>query len=96
VTYASNTHKADNTLINTVRPYGYGNFGEVGASAVLALDTRRAADKTPGGVALRSFGYPRAGTLVTPRGLVFPKAWDVKDTFGSVRGSATTYSVVVR
>ncbi len=91
VKYASNTHKDDNTLINTVRPYGYGNFGEVGASAVLALDTRRAADKTPGGVALRSFGYPRAGTLVTLRGLAFPKAWDVKDTFGSVKGSATTY-----
>ena len=88
--YASNTLKADKTLINRVRPYGYGNFGEVGASAVLALDTRRAADKTAGGIALRSFGYPRAGTLVPVRGL-FPKAWDVKDRFGSVKGSATTY-----
>jgi hypothetical protein len=91
VKYASNTHKDDNTLINKAQPYGYGDFGEVGASAVLELDTRKAADKTPGGVALRTFGYPRSGTLVTVRGLVFPKAWDVKDTFGSVKGSAAAY-----
>src|SRR5258708_34984005 len=80
VKYASNTHKDDNTLINTVRPYGYGNFGEVGASAVLALDTRRAADKTPGGVAPRSFGYPPPGTLGTLGGVVLPRAWAGDDT----------------
>ncbi len=91
VKYASNTHKGDNTLINKAQPYGYGDFGEVGASAVIELDTRTAADKTPGGVALRTFGYPRTGTLVTVRGLVFPKAWDVKDTFGTVKGSAAAY-----
>ncbi len=91
VKYASNTHKDDNTLINKAQPYGYGDFGEVGGSAVLELDTRTAADKTPGSFALRNLGYPRGGTLVTVRGLVFPKAWDVKDTFGSVKGSAAAY-----
>ena len=91
VKYASNTHKGDFTLINQVQPYGYGTFGEVGATALLQLDTRKAVDKSPGGVALRSLGYPRSGTLVSIRGLVFPKAWDVQDTFGSVKGSAAAY-----
>ncbi len=89
--YASNTHKGDNTLINKAQPYGHGDFGEVGGSAVLELDTRTAADKTPGSFALRNLGYPHGGTLATVRGLVFPKAWDVKDTFGSVKGSAAAY-----
>jgi hypothetical protein len=51
VKYASNTHKDDNALINQDQPYGYGDFGKVGASAMLELDTRKAVDKTPGGVA---------------------------------------------
>jgi len=91
VKYASSTHKDDTTLINNVQPYGYGDFGEVGGSAVLELDTRQSVTKTPGGVALREIGYPRSGALVTVRGLVYPKAWDVKDTFGSVKGSAAAY-----
>src|SRR5262249_28109250 len=73
------------------QPYGYGDFGEVGATALLQLDTRGEAEPTPGGKAFRSFGYPRSGALVQVRGQVFPGAWDVKDAFGAVKGSAAAY-----
>jgi hypothetical protein len=42
-------------------------------------------------VALRSFGYPRAGGEVRVIGQVWPKAWDVSSTFGSVAGMAAAY-----
>ena len=67
-----------------------GDFGEVGATGILALDARDR-EKHPGSVALRNFGYPRHGAHVAVRGQVFPKAWDVEDTFGSVSGSAAVY-----
>ena len=43
VRYASHTHENDETLINAVRPYGYGDFGEVGGIVRLELETRRQA-----------------------------------------------------
>jgi hypothetical protein len=91
VKYARTTHTTDPTLINTLQPYGYGDFGELGGTALLQLDTRAAADKTPGGVSVRTMGYPRSGVLLVARGLVYPKAWDVDSTFGSVAGSASAY-----
>jgi len=89
--YASNKHRDENTLINLQRPYGYGDFGELGATGVLELDSREAASRNPGGVALRSIGYTRSGTLLQVRGQVWPKAWDVKETFGSVDGSVAVF-----
>ena len=89
--YASNKHRDENTLINLTRPYGYGNFGELGATGVLELDSREAASRNPGGVALRSIGYTRGGALVQVRGQVWPKAWDVKETFGSLDGSLAVF-----
>ena len=91
VKYASTQHQADVTLINLAKPYGYGNFGEIGGSGTLELDTRVAASKAPGGVAFRSLGYTRGGTHVVVTGLVWPKAWDVKGTFGSLEGKAAAY-----
>ena len=90
VRYGSNRDPDASTLLNQEQPYGSGDFGEVGATGILALDTRDRA-KHPGSVALRNFGYPRHGAQVTVRGQVFPKAWDVEETFGSVRGSAAVY-----
>ena len=89
--YASTRHQDDQTLLNEQRPYGYGNFGEVGATGLLVLDTREAAARTPGGAVLRSMGYPRSGAFVKVRGQVWPAVWDVTDTFGSVDGSAAAY-----
>jgi len=90
VKYATSKHTDDDTLINSEQPYGFGDFGEVGAAGLLELDTRDRS-KGPGRVALRNFGYPRNGIHVLARGEVFPKAWDVEETFGSVKGSAAIY-----
>jgi hypothetical protein len=89
--YSSTTHKNDVALINQVQPYGYGGFGEIGATGLLELDTRQSSGRNPRGVAIRTMGYPRGGAHLTVRGQVWPKAWDVKDTFGSVDGSAAVY-----
>jgi hypothetical protein len=91
VKYTSSTHTEDDTLVNRERPYGFGDFGAVGAVGVLEFDTRVAASKSPGGVALRRMGYPRGGALLQVAGRVWPKAWDVRETFGSVEGSASAY-----
>jgi len=91
IKYASSQKKQDVTLINAQQPYGYGTFGEVGATGVLDLDARVEASKAPGGVALRSLGYPRAGGELRVVGQVWPKAWDVTGTFGSVEGNAAAY-----
>ena len=90
IKYGSNKDLDENTLVNDEQPYGFGDFGEIGATGLLELDTRDGA-KTPGGTALRSFGYPRHGAHVLVRGQVFPKAWDVEETFGSVKGNAALY-----
>jgi len=90
VKYASSKDTDDDTLINGEQPYGYGDFGEVGAVGLLELDTRDRA-KGRGRVVLRSFGYPRSGVLAQVKGQVFPKAWDVDETFGSVKGSGAVY-----
>ena len=90
VKYGSNQDVDDATLLNQERPYGFGDFGQLGATGLLELDTRDGS-KTPGGVALRSFGYPRHGVHALVRGQVFPSAWDVEETFGSVKGNAVLY-----
>jgi hypothetical protein len=89
--FAKSTHKDQDTLVNQVEPYGYGDFGEAGVNGILRLDTRVSASHTAGGVSLRSMGYPRGGLLVTAHGLFWPKAWDVKEAYGSVEGSAAAY-----
>ena len=46
---------------------------------------------TPAAWRSEIFGYPRHGVHINVRGQVFPKAWDVEETFGSVKGSAAVY-----
>jgi hypothetical protein len=92
VKFAKTTHDEDDTLINQAKPYGYGDFGEMGINSIVRLDSRVAATGTAGGgVPLRSMGYPRGGFFVMAHGLYWPKAWDVEKTFGSVEGSAAAY-----
>lgn len=91
VKFGKTTHEDDVALINQAKPYGYGDFGQLGVSSILRLDTRVSATPTTGGVPLRSMGYPRGGFLVTAHGLYWPKAWDVQDAYGSVEGSAAAY-----
>jgi hypothetical protein len=88
--YGSNQDLDDATLLNQEQPYGFGDFGEVGATALVELDTRDGA-KEVGTAVLRSFGYPRHGVHALVRGQVFPSAWDVEETFGSVKGNVAVY-----
>ena len=92
--YAS-TEEGDR-LIDQQRPYGYGNFGQVGGWARLRLDTRQAlgrASRSTLQLPLRggAGAYPVSGFSVEAIGAVFPKAWDVERTYGWVEGSASTY-----
>ena len=83
-------------LVDEERPYGYGEFGQVGGWARLRLDTRRAlsrASRSSLQLPLRgdAGAYPVSGFSLEAIGAVFPKAWDVEKTYGWVEGSASTY-----
>jgi hypothetical protein len=61
------------------RPYGAEDFGQVGARLAMVVDgrnRRRAASK---------------GALLSVAGTVYPKAWDVEETFGDVTGEMSAY-----
>ncbi len=73
------TDEEQEQFINTARPYGTGKFGQVGLQAAFRADTRD--------LAL----FPRKGLLLGLRGSVFPKAWDVEETFGQVNAEARGY-----
>jgi len=80
-------------LVDEVKPYGYGNFGQVGGWARLRIDSRRSLRKDSLQLPLRGTGgaYPVSGVFVEAIGAVFPKAWDVEETYGWVEGAASTY-----
>lgn len=59
--------------------YGTGGFGQVGASGEIIYDTRN------------NPAYPTRGFLVKAAGTVYPGAWDVESTFGSIDGAVHTY-----
>jgi hypothetical protein len=79
--YTSTKHGADNQdeLVNVSRPYGSGDFGEVGAHTALAFDGRD------------SDAFPRHGVFLAVRGTVCPKVWDVTKAFGQMNGNANAY-----
>jgi hypothetical protein len=76
--YTRNDEDADE-LVNAVRPYGHGRFGELGLHGALLVDGR---DQPM---------FPRRGIFLAARGTLFPKAWDVRETFGEANGSVTAY-----
>ena len=72
--------RGDDPRSSTPPPvYGRGDFGEVGAHAVLAV-------RPPGPPAI-----PRHGALLAVRGTVLPEAWDVESTYGEVNGNVNGY-----
>jgi hypothetical protein len=77
-------------LIDQEKPYGYGNFGQVGGWGRLSLDTRRSLRRAPVQLPVHG-GYPTSGVYFEAIGAVFPKAWDVEKTYGWVEGDASTY-----
>jgi len=82
-----------NRLVDEEKPYGYGDFGQAGGWARLRLDTRRSLRKSSLQLPLRGGGgaYPASGVFVEAIAAVFPKAWDVDETYGWVEGDASTY-----
>lgn len=80
------------TLIATQRPYGFGDFGQVGAKLRFHVDTRgrRLAGLGPMGGAPGS-KRSDTGLKLDVEGRTYPKAWDVEETFGLAWGEVTGY-----
>jgi len=76
--YASTTLDAGR-FITVTRPYGVGDFGELGAKAAAEWDTR---DRP---------AAARRGVHLVAGGSVYPAVWDVDSTFGELHGEAGTY-----
>lgn len=67
------------TLLGLERPYGSGDFGQLGARVRVSFD-RRDVPKAP-----------TRGGIVLAEANVYPAVWSVNETFGDVRGEAATY-----
>lgn len=75
----SDTDLDDDRFISVVRPYGAGQFGQLGLRAGAAWDLRNRASGATRGVRL-SAGYSW-----------FPEVWDVDHAFAEAHGEATAY-----
>jgi hypothetical protein len=67
------------TLLGQQRPYGVGDFGQVGANVTVAADTRSRPD--PLGTGLR----------VSAEANYYPQVWSAEEDFGEVHGEVATY-----
>lgn len=76
--FTSNEENPDH-LVGQQQPYGSGDFGQLGASLGLKLDTRDAVSAPTRGVHLRATGT------------IYPSWWDVQETFGQLSGDVSTY-----
>lgn len=76
LTYVS-TDRRPQRFLATINPYGVGQFGELGARASFALDSR---DHPLN---------PTRGVSLELGGAVHPPVWDVRETFGEAWGIAT-------
>ncbi len=76
LTYVS-TDRRPGRFLATINPYGVGDFGELGARASVAFDSRD-----------HSLG-PTRGVSLELGGAVHPDLWDVRKPFGEAWGIAT-------
>jgi Omp85 superfamily domain len=76
--YTSNDQGRDE-YINTANPYGAGDYGALGAHAVLSWDARD------------NKALPRRGVFAAVRGTWFAQTWDVDSDFGQVNGNINGY-----
>jgi len=87
----------ENSLIDLVRPYGYGDFGQINLVAALEWDSRglqrggmqamMAGEVVP--TAKRKRRY--TGLRVVAGGQYSPKAWDLEEDFGAIQGNVSGY-----
>lgn len=73
------TDDDDDTLLNQLRPYGAGHFGQVGLRVGVEFDTR---DPT------KVYG---PGMRIRLEGSMIPEVWDVESTFGAIRGDVAGF-----
>jgi hypothetical protein len=82
----------EGTLVTIEQPYGFGDFGQVGARLRLHADTR---GRRLAGLGAAGFapGSKRSdtGLKLDLEGRIYPKAWDVEETFGVAWGEVTGY-----
>jgi hypothetical protein len=83
----------EGSFINQNRPYGFGDFGQLGGRLNFEMDTRRTSmNTTMVGVGMAQDAVPKqTGVKIEFDGTVYPKAWDVEETFGAVEGSVAGY-----
>jgi hypothetical protein len=82
--YSSTADQPGRVLATIPDLYGSGNFGQVGLTTHLEIDTRDVAAAATRGVHLRAGGS------------LYPAVWDVVSTFGEVHGEASTYLSATR
>jgi hypothetical protein len=80
------------SLLGTQQPYGFGDFGQVGARLRMDLNTRgrMLAGMGVGGLAPGS-GLRDTYVKAELEGRVYPKGWDVEESFGTLAGFLTGY-----
>ena len=89
----SQSSAASDTLIAGLKPYGFGNFGQAGVRFRAQVDTRGRVLAGTGLVGGLSPGEVRkdTGLVVKLDSVVYPKAWDVTETFSSLTASVSGY-----
>jgi hypothetical protein len=75
----SRTDDDQRNFLNATRPYGTGEFGQVGVHGAVQLDSRDNAQ------------YPRRGALLAASGTWWPRVWDVTRTFGEMNANGNAY-----
>ncbi len=75
----SSTDDDEDTLLNRLRPYGVGDFGQLSFLAGVEVDTR---DRT------KLYG---PGLFIRLEGSVTPEVWDVDRTFGAIEGEVSGF-----
>ena len=79
---------SDDTLIEEARPYGSGEFGQLGLILGLNWDTRGEEGPLYASMGTQQAGgRQHTGIGLTLEGSCFPEMWDVEDTFGAVEGT---------
>jgi hypothetical protein len=76
---SSNTDLVVPSLIATDRPYGSGSFTEAGATVSAKIDTR---DHPT---------HPTSGLVIEAQGAIYPRVFDVRETFETASIEARTY-----
>jgi hypothetical protein len=69
----------DQNLLNATRPYGVGEFGQVGVRGTMTLDSRD------------NRQYPRHGAALSVGGTFWPEMWDVAGAYGEASATARAY-----